>query len=57
MISDRSWAEWAARLAPTLAVEAVIAWLDAGQPDRQQAAQRIGQALDGVIHAAQPLTR
>jgi AcrR family transcriptional regulator len=57
MIPDRSWAEWAARLAPTVAVEAVMAWLDAGQPDREHAADRIGQALDGIIHAAQPLAR
>ena len=56
MIPDSSWAAWAARLAPTVAVEAVIAWLDAGQPDREQAAQRIGQTLDGVIKAAQPPT-
>jgi hypothetical protein len=27
------------------------------QPDRAQAAERIGQALDGIIRAAQPLTR
>jgi AcrR family transcriptional regulator len=57
MIPDPSWAAWAARLAPTVAVEAVMAWLDAGQPDRGQAAERIGQALDGIIRAAQPLTR
>jgi AcrR family transcriptional regulator len=57
MIPDPTWAAWAARLAPTVAVEAVMAWLDAGQPDREQAAQRIGQALDGIIRAAQPLTR
>jgi hypothetical protein len=44
------------QLAPTAAVEAVMAWLDAGQPDREQAAERIGQALDGIIQAAQPLT-
>jgi AcrR family transcriptional regulator len=56
MIPDPSWAAWAARLAPTVAVEAVMAWLDAGQPDREQAAQRIGQALDGIIRAAQPST-
>jgi AcrR family transcriptional regulator len=56
-IPDPSWAKWAAHLAPTVAVEAVMAWLDAGQPDREQAAQRIGQALDGIIRAAQPLTR
>jgi AcrR family transcriptional regulator len=56
-IPDPSWREWAARLAPVVAVEAVMAWLDAGQPDREQAAQRIGQALEGIIRAAQPLTR
>ena len=57
MIPDPSWAAWAARLAPTVAVEAVMAWLDADQPDPEEAAQRIGQAIDGIIHAAQPLIR
>jgi hypothetical protein len=56
VIPDSSWAAWAAHLAPTVAVDAVIAWLDAGQPDREQAAQWIGQALDGIIKAAQPPT-
>jgi AcrR family transcriptional regulator len=56
VIPDSSWAAWAARLAPAVAVEAVMAWLDAGQPDREHAAERIGRALDGIIHAAQPLT-
>jgi AcrR family transcriptional regulator len=56
MIPDSAWANWAAGLAPAVAVEAVMAWLDAGQPDREQAADRIGQALDGIIKAAQPLT-
>jgi hypothetical protein len=28
----------------------------AAGPDREQAAERIGQALDGIIQAAQPLT-
>jgi len=56
VIPDSSWAAWAAHLAPKAAVEAVIAWLDIGQPDREQAAQRIGQALDGIIKAAQPPT-
>src|SRR6266545_5001143 len=55
-IPDPTWATWAARLTPVVAVEAVMAWLDAGQPDREQAAQRIGQALDGIIQAAQPPT-
>jgi hypothetical protein len=35
-----------------MAVEAVIAWLDSGQPDASKAAQRIEKALSGVIEAA-----
>ncbi len=49
------WLTWAARLVPALTAEAVIAWLDAGQPDPGQAAQRISQAIGGVITAAQPV--
>jgi len=48
------WLDWAARLIPALAIEAVIAWLDAGQPDPGQAAERIGQVIHGAIQAAQP---
>ncbi|MGH3290077.1 MAG: TetR/AcrR family transcriptional regulator [Streptosporangiaceae bacterium] len=51
------WLDWAARLIPALATEAVIAWLDAGQPDPGQAAGRIGQVIYGAIQAAQPLDR
>jgi len=51
-IPDSGWARWAYALLPRLAVEAVIAWLDAGQPDRAQAARRIDRALRGVIEAA-----
>lgn len=57
MISNPSWARWASQLAPTVAVEAVIAWLDVGQPDRDEVAERIQQALTGIVHAgrsAQP---
>jgi AcrR family transcriptional regulator len=53
VIDDRAWAQWAAQLAPVVAIEAVTAWLDAGQPDPDQAADRIRQALAGVISAAQ----
>ncbi len=53
-IPDRSWALWAAHLSSTTAVEAVMAWLDMGQPDRDTAAARIGQALSGIIQAAAP---
>ncbi len=49
VIGDRAWAQWAAQLAPVVAVEAVMAWLDAGQPDPDRAADRIRQALAGVI--------
>jgi len=53
-IPDRPWLDWASRLIPTLTIEAVIAWLDAGQPDPELAAVRIGHAVHGVIRAAQP---
>jgi AcrR family transcriptional regulator len=51
-IRDRVWARWAAELAPTVAIEAVLAWLDAGQPDPEHAAERIRQAIMGVVEAA-----
>ncbi|TDC10980.1 TetR/AcrR family transcriptional regulator [Nonomuraea longispora] len=48
------WLEWAANLIPAFTLEAVIAWLDAGQPDPDQAADRIAAAVHGVMAAAQP---
>jgi AcrR family transcriptional regulator len=51
-IPDGPWQDWAARLIPTLTLEAVIAWLDTGQPDPDQAAERIGHAVYAVIQAA-----
>ena len=53
-IPDGPWLEWAAQLIPAFTVEAVISWLDAGRPDPEHAAKRIGHALRGVIEAAQP---
>ena len=53
VIGDRAWVQWAAQLAPVVAIEAVMAWLDAGRPDPDQAADRIRQALAGVVSAAQ----
>lgn len=53
LIPSGPWLTWASRLIPALTTEAVIAWLDAGQPDPVQAAQRIGQAISGAITAAQ----
>jgi AcrR family transcriptional regulator len=52
LIPDAAWARWASMLVPTVAVAAVMAWLDAGQPDQSTAAVRIGAAISGVIEAA-----
>jgi AcrR family transcriptional regulator len=53
-IPNGPWRQWAARLVPTLTLEAVIAWLDTGQPDPDHAADRIGRVVHGVIQAARP---
>ena len=50
-VPDGPWVRWVARLLPTFTTEAVIAWLDAGQPDPDQAADRIGRAVHGIIGA------
>ena len=52
LVPDKGLARWAAQLAPAVAIEAVIAWLDAGQPDPARAAARVRQAVMGVIGAA-----
>jgi len=51
-VPDGPWTRWAAGLLPTFTTDAVIAWLDAGRPDPDQAADRIGQAVHGIIAAA-----
>ena len=51
-IADDSWRSWAATLLPTVTTDAVIAWLDAGRPDLDQAAARIRGVVDAVIEAA-----
>ncbi|MDG4856725.1 TetR/AcrR family transcriptional regulator [Streptomyces sp. T-3] len=48
------WLDWAARVIPTFTTDAVIAWLDSGQPDPERAAERISQAIHGIIQAACP---
>jgi AcrR family transcriptional regulator len=52
IVPDQAWARWAAKLAPTAAIEAIIAWLDAGQPDPDLAADRVRHVIAGVITAA-----
>lgn len=51
-IADDRWRSWAARLLPSMTIDAVIAWLDAGQPDPDEAAIRIRSVVDAVIHSA-----
>jgi hypothetical protein len=52
IVPDGALARWAAQLAPAVTIEAIIAWLDAGQPDPARAAGRVRQAVMGVIGAA-----
>lgn len=52
VVPEPGLARWAAQLAPTVAIEAIIAWVDAGQPDPDQAAARVRRAVMGVLEAA-----
>ncbi|MFC7304160.1 TetR/AcrR family transcriptional regulator [Streptomyces monticola] len=53
LIPAGPWLDWAAHVIPALTTDAVIAWLDAGRPDPELAAERISHAVHGVIQAAQ----
>jgi AcrR family transcriptional regulator len=53
LIAEPAWAHWASQLTPTVAVDAAIAWLDAGQPDRDRAADRVRHLLAAIVEAAQ----
>ena len=50
-VPDEALARWAAQLAPVVAIEAITAWLAAGQPEPALAAGRVRQAVMGVIGA------
>jgi len=52
IVTDHAWARWAARTAPAVAIDAIIAWLDAGLPDPGLAADRVRHVIAGVITAA-----
>jgi malonyl CoA-acyl carrier protein transacylase len=52
-IADLSWARWAAQPTPVVVVEAITAWLDAGQPDREEVADWIRQIIACLTRAAQ----
>jgi AcrR family transcriptional regulator len=51
-VTDDRWRSWAARLLPSMTIDAVIAWLDAGQPDPDDAAIRIRRIVDAAIESA-----
>jgi AcrR family transcriptional regulator len=51
-VANEALARWAAQLAPAAAIEAITAWLDAGQPEPALAAGRVRQVIMGVIGAA-----
>lgn len=52
IVPDPALARWAAHTAPTVAIDAVISWLDADQPDPGRAAARIRRIVLGVVEAA-----
>ncbi|WP_372446322.1 TetR/AcrR family transcriptional regulator [Kribbella aluminosa] len=51
VIHDENRLQWAAQLIPTVAVEAVIAWLDAGKPSPPTAADTITSIVGGTVTA------
>lgn len=52
VIPEGPWRGWAVELVPTVALEAVLAWLDAEQPEPERAAERVARAIGGVVRAA-----
>lgn len=53
--AEPALAGWAAQTAPAAVIEAVIAWLDAGQPDPGNASDRVRRVALGVLGAALPV--
>lgn len=51
LITDKARLRWAAGLIPTIAVEAVIAWLDAGGPSPDTAADTISRIIGNAVTA------
>jgi AcrR family transcriptional regulator len=57
LIPDKAQLRWASGLIPTIALEAVIAWLDAGSPSPEVAADTITRIIGGAVTAiASPAT-
>jgi AcrR family transcriptional regulator len=53
IVADPTWAHWASQLAPAIAIESIIAWLDVGKPNPEHLSHGIRQAIRGIITAAQ----
>jgi AcrR family transcriptional regulator len=51
-IPDPALARWAAQVMAFTVIESVIAWLDAGQPEPDRAAARIGRIVTAIVRAA-----
>ncbi|GAA1656836.1 TetR/AcrR family transcriptional regulator [Fodinicola feengrottensis] len=52
VINDPTWATWASTLMPQVVIDAIVIWLETGQPDPDTASQRIRLATAGIFHAA-----
>lgn len=52
VIPGGPWLDWAVQIVPTVTLESVIAWLDAGRPDPDRAADRIALVVHSAIRAA-----
>jgi AcrR family transcriptional regulator len=53
LASSQAWADWGAQLNTTVVIESIMAWLDAGQPDPEEAAERIALTVTGIERAVQ----
>lgn len=49
--TDEQWRDWAAQTSTMILVEAILAWLDNGQPDPDHATERILRAAGAAIEA------
>jgi AcrR family transcriptional regulator len=51
VLPDDQLRRWAAELVPAVAIEAILAWLDADSPQPDDAAATVGAMIGGVIEA------
>jgi hypothetical protein len=51
VLPDDQLRRWAADLVPAVAIEAILAWLDADYPEPDSAASTVGAMIAGVIDA------